>query len=115
MSGQGPAWGQMVWFRTFHPEKLPSAIERYDKETLRIIGVIDAHLKKQATPYLIGDKVTYADLMFVCWTYLFDERYPGEFDLAKFGSYNAWIDRLKERPTVKKVWADWAEAKKASK
>jgi glutathione S-transferase len=105
----------MVWFRTFHPEKLPSAIERYDKESLRIIGVIDAHLTKQGTPYLVGDKVTYADLMFVCWTYIFDERYPEDFDLSEFKSYNAWINRIKERPAVKKVWADWAEAKKATK
>lgn len=112
MSGQGPAWGQMVWFRTFHPEKLPSAIERYEKETLRVIGVIDSHLKKQGSPYLVGDRITYADLMFVCWTYIFDERYPEEFDLKGFTGYNAWMARMKERPAVKKVWAEWAQAKK---
>lgn len=111
MSGQGPSWGQMVWFRTFHPEKLPSAIERYEKESLRIIGVIDSHLAKQGMPYLVGDRVTYADLMFLCWTYVFDERYPGEYDLGRFGAYNAWVARLKERPAAKKVWAEWATAK----
>lgn len=111
MSAQGPAWGQMVWFRTYHPEKLPSAIERYEKESLRIIGVIDAHLKQQGTPYLVGDRVTYADLMFVCWTYVFDERYPGEYDLEPFQEYSAWIARIKERKSVQKVWAEWTVAK----
>jgi len=28
MSGQGPYYGQAVWFTNYHPEKLPSAIER---------------------------------------------------------------------------------------
>lgn len=31
-SGQGPYYGQMSWFKKFHAEKVPSAIERYAKE-----------------------------------------------------------------------------------
>lgn len=61
-SGQGPYFGQMGWFAHHHPEKIPSVLERYTKEILRVNGVIDLHLGKQGTGYLVGDKCTYADL-----------------------------------------------------
>ena len=70
MSGQGPYYGQAAWFMMFHPEKLPSAQERYLKEIERVIGVIDAHLASKPSGQqlsLVGDKVTYADLSFVTW------------------------------------------------
>ena len=70
MSGQGPYYGQAAWFIMFHSEQLPSAQERYLKEIERVIGVIDAHLASQPSGqqlFLVGDKVTYADLAFVTW------------------------------------------------
>lgn len=103
----------MVWFRTFHSEKLPSAIERFDKEAMRVIKVLDSHLKKNGTGYLVGDRITYADLMFTTWSYVFESRYPDDFDFSKFDAYNAWIAKMRERPAVKKVWAEWDASKKA--
>lgn len=35
MAGVGPMFGQLNHFKRFAPEKLPYAIERYEKETLR--------------------------------------------------------------------------------
>ncbi|EME41305.1 hypothetical protein DOTSEDRAFT_73646 [Dothistroma septosporum NZE10] len=68
MSGQGPYFGQAAWFQFFHSEKnITSAIDRYKNEIKRIISVIDLHLTKTGKPYLVGDKVTFADLMFVPW------------------------------------------------
>jgi glutathione S-transferase len=32
ISGQGPYFGQAAWFGNFHPEKIPSAVTRYQKE-----------------------------------------------------------------------------------
>ncbi|KAF5020207.1 hypothetical protein F66182_7772 [Fusarium sp. NRRL 66182] len=113
-SGQGPYFGQLVWFRTFHEEKIASAIQRYSKEAIRVVGVLDAHLKKQGTGYLVGNRITYADLMFITWTYIFEERYPGEFDFSKFGSYSAWMKEMRERTAVKKVWDEWVASKKAA-
>jgi glutathione S-transferase len=54
MSGQGPYFGQGAWFTKFHPEKLPSAQERYLNEIKRVVGVLDKHL--QGREYLVGDK-----------------------------------------------------------
>ncbi len=46
-TGQGPYYGQAGWFRMFHAEKIPSAIERYAKEVNRVTGVLETHLAKQ--------------------------------------------------------------------
>ena len=62
-SGQGPYFGQAAWFANWHPEKLPSAIERYKKEILRVFGVLESVLSKQE--WLAGDKATIADLSFI--------------------------------------------------
>jgi len=32
VSLKGPYFGQAAWFNNFHPEKVPSAVERYQKE-----------------------------------------------------------------------------------
>ena len=47
ISGQGPYYGQAFWFAFWHPEKLPSAIERYKKEMKRVMGVLDGVLAEQ--------------------------------------------------------------------
>jgi glutathione S-transferase len=51
----------------YHPEKVPSAIERYQKEMLRVLGVLESVLSKQ--PWLVGDKMTVADLSFVPYVF----------------------------------------------
>ncbi|PWY62631.1 thioredoxin-like protein, partial [Aspergillus eucalypticola CBS 122712] len=54
MSGQGPYFGQAVWFRRQHPEVVPSAQERYKKEVLRVSWVLDNVLKDRE--YLVGGR-----------------------------------------------------------
>ncbi|GAB0138463.1 hypothetical protein EsDP_00006698 [Epichloe bromicola] len=113
MSGQGPYFGQFIWFSKYHPEKFQSAVDRYANEVKRVTGVIDAHLKKQKTDYLVGDKVTYADLMFVPWAVMmagFDS-----VDLSEFKTYGAWLKRLMDRPVVAKILKDREEAMAADK
>ena len=62
-SGQGPYFGQVGWFTFYHPEKIPSAIERYKNEIRRVLGVLDSVLSKQE--WLAGGKCTIADLSFI--------------------------------------------------
>jgi glutathione S-transferase len=109
MSGQGPYFGQKVWFTRYHSEKIDSAIARYSAEIKRVLGVIDSHLKKQGTDYLVGDRVTYADLMFIPWSAVVPGIAP-ELDLSELQHYNAWFKRITERPSVVKVLADKAAA-----
>ena len=62
-SGQGPYFGQAGWFLIYHPEKIPSAVERYRNETKRVFGVLESVLSKQE--WLVGGKATIADLSFI--------------------------------------------------
>lgn len=93
-------------------------MDRYVKEAERVIYVLDSHLKKQGTPYLVGDKCTYADLAFVPWGLIIPLIAPdGKIDVeskidveGKYPNYDAWMKRLLERPTVKKVLEDRTKA-----
>ena len=85
-------------------QKLPSAVERFRKEVKRVTLVIDAHLKKHGTPYLLGDRVSYADLAFVTWQAKYETRLIPEWDFEKEAPvFAAWRRRLQERPTVKDI------------
>ena len=64
-----PYFGQAGWFTFYHHEKLPSAIDRYRKEIVRVIGVLDGVLGKQQ--YLVGDKLSAADLSFFVYVLSF--------------------------------------------
>ena len=111
VSGQGPYFGQAMWFIRFHPERVESAIRRYRDEMLRVLGVLNSALAGKT--YLVGEKCTYADLSFVTW----DQAIPVAFadDYAaleldkKYPSYWAWKERLLARPAVKKILAEKAE------
>jgi glutathione S-transferase len=60
VSGQGPYYGQFVWFHRLHPEKVESAKERYAKEIRRVTGVVEGHLKGvekgENGPWLVGGR-----------------------------------------------------------
>jgi glutathione S-transferase len=62
-SGQGPYFGQVGWFSFYHLEKVPSVIERYKKEIIRVLGVLESVLSKQE--WLVGGKLTIADISFI--------------------------------------------------
>ncbi len=53
MGGIGPMMGQTNVFLRYFPEKIRPAIERYQNETRRLLGVLDGHLRDRA--YLAGD------------------------------------------------------------
>ncbi|KAF2083209.1 glutathione S-transferase [Saccharata proteae CBS 121410] len=110
VSGQGPYYGQKAWFSNFHSEKnITSAIDRYANEIKRVISVIDRHLAKQGTAYLVGSKCTYADLSFVPWHQMLGFLMGPDFDPSKEAPYFArWNKTLMERDSVKKI----AEEKK---
>ncbi|PMD33584.1 glutathione S-transferase [Hyaloscypha variabilis F] len=102
-SGQGVYFGQGVWFTHAHLEKLPSAISRYRKEVRRILGVLDTALEGKR--YLVGDKVTIADLSFVAWHSVipFICMEDTEWVTKGFPNVDRWMGELMERESVKTV------------
>lgn len=98
MSGQGPYFGQAIWFSKYHPEKVQSAIDRYVKEARRVSGVLDGVLAEKE--YLVGNKFSHADLSFIPW-YL-SVSFLGIDVAAEFPNLNAWLERQYARPGVAK-------------
>jgi glutathione S-transferase len=113
VSGQGPYFGQAAWFSFYHPEKLPSARERYINEIKRVTAVLNGALKEKEA--LVGNKVTFADLSFVIW-YQSIKRLEvdgtGLYDVlcAANPDWKRWMDSLMARPAIEKVMKDKAAA-----
>ncbi|KAJ1335222.1 GSH-dependent disulfide-bond oxidoreductase [Microdochium nivale] len=102
MSGQGPYYGQYIWFSQYHHEKLPSAVERYEEQILRVAYVLDKAL--EGKKYLVGDKFTYADLALIAWENairMFDPDLKAK--TVQYQNYTEWLTRLNERPAIKRV------------
>ncbi|KLJ12019.1 hypothetical protein EMPG_12854 [Blastomyces silverae] len=127
MSGQGPYFGQAAWFQNYHPEKLPSAIARYENEIKRVCGVLDGWLagklgvegrEGKERQYLVGDKCSFADLAFIPWHAYVDKvikkgSYGADFEQAKdLPHLHAWMERIQSREGVKEVIA-FQEAERA--
>ena len=113
-SGQGPYFGQSVWFRNYHGESVPSAKERYVNEVKRVSTVLDSHLKSTGKAFLTGDKCTYADLAFVPWMNMLGSMVNDKEDNEKMNEelphYKKWLDTLFARESVKTALAKREEA-----
>ena len=111
VSGQGPYFGQAMWFLLYHPEKIPSAVDRYVNEIRRVSGVLNRIL--QDKEFLVGDKFSYADAAFVMGyaiMFLFADKFNIETD---FPFLHAWLERSRARPAVAKILQDREAAMKA--
>ena len=97
MGGVGPMQGQANVFFRYFPEKLPGAISRYQNETRRLYGVLDAQLAKHA--YVAGDEFSMGDIplgpQVHRWLNLVADR-PATPHL------DAWYARLAERPAFRR-------------
>lgn len=106
MSGQGPYYGQAGWFRHLHPEQITSAIERYANEIRRVLGVLEGILAAaqpdaDGASWLVGSKLTFADMAFVPWNFRLSEVLVRPWDEVWKGlpHVRAWHERLVALPS----------------
>lgn len=88
--------GQANHFFRYAPEKIPYGVKRYQDETQRLYGVLEARLAAQsASGFLVGDRLTIADITLYGWV-----RSAGwaGIDLTAFPHLRAWEERLEVRP-----------------
>lgn len=97
MGGIGPMFGQDGHFKLYAPEKIPYAIERYDRECKRLLGVLDKQLQK--TGDCVAGEYSIADMAIFPWIATAKAR---EIDLGAFPAAEAWFTRLRARPAVEK-------------
>ncbi|KAH8433777.1 glutathione S-transferase family protein [Aspergillus melleus] len=103
-TGQGPYYGQAVWFTRYHPAKVDTAVQRYVGEMRRVSGVLDKWLEHRK--WLVGEKMSYADLAFIPWQNAAKSMLGDYgFDETKFPNVCAWLARMNERPVVKELIA----------
>ncbi|KAL7275417.1 Glutathione S-transferase 2 [Rhizina undulata] len=98
-AGVGPMQGQANHFFRYAPEKIPYGINRYITETKRLYSVLEKHLEKSTSGYLVGDRLTIADIAHYGWVY--NAGWSG-IDINEFPKLKAWEERLGERVGVQK-------------
>ena len=97
MGGVGPMQGQANVFYRYAPEKIPYAIERYQKETLRLYSVLDSRLG--VSEYLAGDEYTIADIANFSWVRSY--AWAG-LRIKEMPHLKRWLKTIKERPAVQR-------------
>jgi GST-like protein len=100
MAGLGPMMGQANHFRSYAPEKLPYAIERYSNETLRLLNVMDKRLEDR--PFIAGKDYSIADMAAYPWAMFGVKHFAAEHPLPNL---QRWVDAIAERPATVRAYA----------
>ena len=96
MGGIGPMMGQANVFFRYAPERIPYAIERYQREVRRLFEVLDTRLKEHE--FLAGD-YSIADI--ANWSWVRGYKWSG-VTLDGLPHLERWLDAIAERPAVKR-------------
>jgi GST-like protein len=99
MGGLGPMAGQNHHFGTYAPEKIPYAIERYQKETNRLYGVLNKRLADRA--FMAGDEYSIADMASYPW--IVPHERQGQ-KLEDFPDLKRWFEAIKARPATVRAY-----------
>lgn len=96
MSAVGPMMGQAGVFFRYAPEKIPYAIDRYQREVRRLFGVLDERLS--AHEYLAGD-YSIADI--ATWPWVQGSSWVG-VPYDEFLHLKRWVEVIRQRPAVQR-------------
>jgi GST-like protein len=96
MGNVGPMFGQHNHFNRFAPEKIPYAIDRYQKETLRLYGVLDKQLSQEE--FICGD-YSIADIATFPWVAAYE--FMG-LTLDNHPNLKRWVETIQQRPAVQR-------------
>lgn len=96
MGGLGPMMGQANVFARYFPEKIPAAIDRYLRESRRLLEVLDGHLA--GNEWLAGD-YSIADIANFSWAHIHE--WPG-VDVTGLDHLKRWMDAIAARPAVQR-------------
>jgi GST-like protein len=96
MGGLGPMQGQANVFFRYAPEKIPFAIERYQRETRRLYEVVDRRLGE--TEFLSGD-YSIADI--ATWPWVSIAGWAG-VETEGLENLERWMAAVGDRPAVQR-------------
>jgi GST-like protein len=101
-SGVGPFSGQAVHFKTYAPEKIPYAINRYLFEAQRHYTVLDERLAKNR--YMVGGEYSIVDMDVWGWARLVPF-ILGDDAWTKFPNLKRLVDEVSARPAAVRALA----------
>ena len=96
MGGIGPMMGQANVFYRYAPERIPYAIERYQREVRRLLEVLDTRLAENE--FLAGD-YSLADI--ANWSWVRGYKWSG-VTLDGLTHLTRWLEAIGKRPAVKR-------------
>jgi GSH-dependent disulfide-bond oxidoreductase len=96
MGGLGPMMGQANVFARYFPEKIPAAIDRYLRESRRLLEVLDGRLADNE--WLAGD-YSIADIANFSWAHIHE--WPG-VDVSGLDNLDRWMKAIAARPAVQR-------------
>jgi len=97
MGGVGPMFGQYNHFARFAPEKIPYAIERYTKESKRLLQVLERQLQ---TRIFVAREYSIADILLFPWVDRHAKNAPQLLEDAP--RVRRWLEMLWARPAVQR-------------
>ena len=95
MRGVGPMMGQANVFFRYAPEKIPYAIERYQRESRRLFEVLERQLKD--SKYIANDEYSIADIALHSWVAGYE--WSG-VSIEGLPGLKRWLDLVGARPAV---------------
>jgi len=96
MGGLGPMMGQANVFARYFPEVIQPAIDRYRRESRRLLEVLNTRLADHE--YLAGD-YSIADIANFAWARIHE--WPG-VDVTGLDHLARWMDAIAARPAVQR-------------
>ena len=97
MAGVGPMMGQANVFLRYAPEKIPYAIERYQREVRRLFEVLERQLA--AHEYVAGIDYSIADIAH--WSWIHGHEWSG-VSIDGLPYLAKWLERVAARPAVQR-------------
>jgi GSH-dependent disulfide-bond oxidoreductase len=97
MGGVGPMMGQANVFFRYAPEKIPYAIERYQREVRRLFDVMERQLA--TNEYIAGSDYSIADI--ALWSWIAGYGWSG-VSVEGLPQLKRWMDLIGTRPAAQK-------------
>ena len=94
MGGVGPMMGQANVFFRYAPEKIEFAISRYQRESRRLLEVLNGQLKGRE---FLVDEYSIADIANFSWVHT--HNWSG-VDIDGLDDLQGWLDRMRARKAV---------------
>ena len=97
MGGLGPFVGQAWHFIDDAPQEIDYAIERYEEESERLIGVMNTRLQGRD---FLGTDYSIADI--ACWPWVRSARNLG-ISFKEYAEVGRWFSSIESRPAVQQA------------